>query len=157
MKKKKAPESRETLTWQLVKDLYALTDAPHSSVIENEVQRIDATTVVVRANKSHQSAQSTTKLHPVYRNGSNGPLGVPTGSIYVRLKNQKELIDYTDEFAGLGFEIEKQSIAGTGWLKHKSASLEATLQSAEHLSTLEGVALVEPQFITASSSRRSYD
>jgi hypothetical protein len=86
---------------------------------------------------------------PVYAVGKGGPLAVPTGLIFVRLKEGVRPEARRAEFANAGFRIARTLpyAPNAAWLRATRGGVEAALSRLESLSKVPGVVHAEPQML----------
>ncbi|MEM8671726.1 MAG: hypothetical protein AAGG48_29680 [Planctomycetota bacterium] len=143
--------------WTIANNLYARTDLPSESPVADEVVRIDQETAICQPSGDVEMSEKTEESQtPVYRLGDNGPVGVPTGLIFIRFDKATSLDERREQLEELGFEVANEAdTAEGGWVRHKSGSCEASLSNAARLHEVEGVRVVEPQFLLPRQSKSS--
>lgn len=119
----------------------------------NEVMRLDASTVICREPTEMEGDE--TERAPVYRHGPSGPIGVPSGLVFLRFSTGDSLGDHLEEIKACGFEIERDSSkdAAAGWVKHISGSRGESLRQVERLMKIAQVVVVEPQMLMVRQSK----
>jgi hypothetical protein len=92
---------------------------------------------------------------PVYRLGSNGPQGVPTGRVLIRFQSGVPVEGRRQELKACGFSIlETLSYAPhAAWLQALDGNIAAALNGFEELRALRDVALVDPQMLMRRMER----
>ena len=105
---------------------------------------------VCRGEVSAMSAfPSDLTVTPVYRLGSNGPQGVPSGRVFIRFRSQVSVEGQRQELEACGFFIsEPLSYAPhAAWLQSMDGNIATALNRFAKLRTLQDVVLVEPQML----------
>ena len=92
---------------------------------------------------------------PVYRLGQNGPLGVPTGRVFIRFQSSVRVSERRDELYACGFTIQETlSYAPHAvWVQSTDGKIATALNSLEKLHALRDVMLVEPQMLMRREQR----
>lgn len=143
--------------WTIVDELYARRDLPSERRLANEVQRVDQSTSIFQTcNDVAMSEETEESQTPVYRSGKDGPVGVPTGLIFIRFGTDTPLQSRRDQLKELGYEIAKgAAVTEGGWVRHNSGFCEASLSNSAKLHEIDGVCVVEPQFLMSRQSKSS--
>jgi hypothetical protein len=86
---------------------------------------------------------------PVYRLGSHGPQGVPSGRVFIRFRSQVHVEGRRQELKAWGFFIsEPLSYAPhAAWLQSLDGNIATALNGFAKLRALQDVVLVEPQML----------
>jgi hypothetical protein len=86
---------------------------------------------------------------PVYSVGSDGPLAVPTGRIFVRLDAGLTPDQRLAEFASMGLEIEEtlSYAPNAAWLRPTQGGAAEALRVLRKVEKVPGVVHVEPQML----------
>lgn len=94
---------------------------------------------------------------PVYAAGEGGPIAVPTGRVFVRLREGVKPDERRADLAGAGFEIERTLpyAPGAVWLRPIEDGVGAALNGLASLEALPDVAHVEPQMLLERAFRTS--
>lgn len=100
--------------------------------------------VIIRA----RTSESETEAMPVFRIGNTAEFAMPTGRLFVRIRNRAPLQDSREQIDKEGFRIDRINAWAphSGWLAPKGHALKHALSK---LSTMEGKldADVEPEMI----------
>jgi hypothetical protein len=93
---------------------------------------------------------------PVYSNGPDGPLAVPTGRVFVRFASGIHAAERREQFEAAGFEIDKTlSYAPNAvWLRPAAGGVARALPGLGVLGNLPGVEHVEPQLLFERGLKR---
>jgi hypothetical protein len=94
-------------------------------------------------------------LRPVYRIEPGGQPAVPTGRVFVRLREGQPASEQHDDFAQAGYVIENIPAWAphTAWLRPATGGIVAALNGIERLRSLTGVENVEPQLLRPRMAR----
>ena len=134
--------------WELVVDLYALTDLDSAELVSGEVLRIDRKIAICSANTNIERVfQTNDQVAPVYCLANNGSLGVPTGLIFIVLCDNYCLEECKEKIMVAGFLVNNQSPTGGAWLGHKSDSIHSALNCYRDLVRIEEIESAEPQIL----------
>jgi hypothetical protein len=95
------------------------------------------------------------EIVPVYSAGRDGTLAVPTGRIFVRLREGLKAEERRDQFAAAGFTITKtlSYAPAAAWLEPSGGNAEAGLSSLDALERVRDVAHVEAQVLMERATR----
>jgi hypothetical protein len=125
--------------------------------LENELMRVDPTTAVVRGQPAAVGVDvlAGTRWVGVYQLGADGPLGIPTGLIFVRFDSGSRLEEHLEQLRAAGFEVDRESaLPGAGWVRHRSGACADALRQSTRLHEVDGIVTVEPEFLMARQARR---
>ena len=91
----------------------------------------------------------------VYSLQPSGLLYVPTGRIFIRLKEDKRLQELSGALQALAFVIVDipDYAPHSGWLEHRSGEIHRALTELIRLKRLEDVENIEPQMLSSRSYR----
>jgi len=139
--------SDTSVEWTLQPDLVAVSDSQDLESSDYQIQSVDK--IQPDTNEKTLDGDQDASFHfPVYRIGEEGPLGVPTGVLYVRLVKGASLTSLESKFKNLGLVVLRTSpISTTGWLEHESSDLNIALSIIEQLDKLSEILVIEPQVI----------
>lgn len=116
----------------------------------------DGAIAIVRDDaRAHALVTPGTTLSPVYARASGGRLAVPSGLVFVRLR-QGTLAEARRaelERAGYGIDSIPAHAPQSAWLRSLSGDVAMSLGGMEALAALEGVENVEPQMIMEAARR----
>jgi hypothetical protein len=103
------------------------------------------------------AATATEDVLPVYSAGKEGPIAVPTGRVFVRLREGVRPDERRRQFADAGFEIEKilPYAPGAAWLRPAEGGVGEALDRMTVLEELPDVVHVEPQMLLERALRDS--
>jgi hypothetical protein len=95
------------------------------------------------------------EVGPVYSVGPGGPLAVPSGRVFVRLRENLQASEQRDHFAAAGFEIESTPSYAphAAWLRPAEGGVGHALRALPALERIPGVVHVEPQMLLARARR----
>jgi len=101
------------------------------------------------------AAGTGAEVGPVYSAGSNGPLAVPTGRVFVRLAEGNRAEEHRAQFTAAGFDIEQllSYAPNAAWLRPREGGVAAALGGLEKLHSLAAVTHVEPQLLMERALR----
>ena len=87
--------------------------------------------------------------------GSGGLMFVPTGRVFVRLRDDALLEAHAEAFRRLGYVITQTLpyAPNAGWLEHVNKDAAEALRGIPDLARLPGVQNVEPQLLTVRAQR----
>lgn len=130
-------------------DRAASPDALLSMVDEDEVIE------VFRGEPDEHKADRSARVGPVYALQPGGSLTVPTGRVFVRLKEGVSLDERLEEIAEAGYELERriEFAPHTGWLRPRSGEIADALTGIPRLERIAGFENVEPQMLMQRSLR----
>lgn len=96
-------------------------------------------------------------LVPVFSAGKEGPLAVPTGRVFIRLRDGVRPEQRRAELATAGFEIERTLpyAPNAAWLRPTNGGVAEALSRIGRLEALPDMAHVEPQMLLDRDFRRS--
>ncbi len=96
---------------------------------------------------------------PVYRLGTKGPQGVPSGRVFIRFQSQVPVAGKQQELNACGFSIEERlSYAPhAAWLQSQDGNIATALNGFATLRALPDVLLVEPQMLIRRVKRSPDD
>lgn len=94
-------------------------------------------------------------LGAVYTLGTDGPLAVPTGRVFIRFKEGDNAATHQGDIEKAGYTIEEIPVYAphAAWLQTKNGDKALALQSISKLRALEDVEHVEPQVLMQQVSR----
>jgi hypothetical protein len=131
-------------------DFYAVRDAaPGGAKNTVAVMRDDAyATFAVYQGRPRRGAAAKT-ARPVYSAGPEGPLAVPTGLVFVRLKENVRPGARRAQFAKAGFRIDRTLAyaPNAALLRASRGGVESALAGLEALRKVADVEHVEPQVL----------
>ena len=135
--------------WRRQTDLFAIKIDDRLATPPTVVARIPPNLVVT---PGPEQEPAETESVPVYRLGDDGPIGVPTGLVFVRRSDGASLEELHDIVEQLGFKVGKVSPRGSsGWLTHQSGgTAEALREVGALVSTFDNV---EPEFLMPRSRK----
>jgi hypothetical protein len=92
-----------------------------------------------------------TAVSAVYRAGEGGPVGVPTGQVFVRFAAGAAAEAQRQRLLEAGYEITEVPVYAphAAWLKARSGDPADALRGLGRLTALPGVEHVEPQILSA--------
>ncbi|GJL60144.1 MAG: hypothetical protein NPIRA03_30010 [Nitrospirales bacterium] len=96
-------------------------------------------------------------LTPVYRLEPNGPQGVPSGNVFIRLRSQVPVEDRQPDIEACGFCIrESLSYAPhAAWIRSQDGNIATALNGIAKLHDVHDMELVEPQMLMIRVPRSS--
>ena len=133
------------LRYQIAEDLVADATAPDP-----------AATIRPAADAPATSAEGgSADLAPVYRRGPEGDLVVPTGRVLVRFADSDDAADHEPDLRAAGYVLDHvlPYAPNTAWVRKRGNDIGEALHAMERLSSVPGVAVVEPEMIGTSSKR----
>jgi hypothetical protein len=101
------------------------------------------------------AVEAAEDVRPVYRIEPGGHPAVPTGRVFVRLREGEPANERNDDFARAGYVIENIPAWAphTAWLRPASGGIVAALNGMERLRSLTDVENVEPQLLRPRTPR----
>jgi hypothetical protein len=96
-------------------------------------------------------AAELARVTAVYRAGEGGPVGVPTGEVFVRFAAGTRAANHRSALAAAGFEIKEVPAYAphAAWVRARSHDAAEALAGLGRLAALPGVENVEPQLLSA--------
>jgi hypothetical protein len=127
----------------------AVHDLAPSDHPQGEVARPESNVAICRRDVHRANDPATPTTTAVYQVGDNGPLGAPTGTLFIRLADDAKLTDLKDALAEIGLEVLRWSpgAGNSGWIKARSGSIEEAIHRIPQLSSLKEVQVVEPEML----------
>lgn len=126
------------------------TNVPRRDIPVASFSAQGKTTTVYNLDSSSEPLPVLDEVIPVYRlQNQSGQIAIPTGKIFLRLKENVSVRSVEAELAHLGYEIE-QLVKGAphaAWLTACDGSITASLSQLETLAMLRNVENYEPQML----------
>lgn len=96
---------------------------------------------------------------PVYRLGTKGPQGVPSGRVFIRFQSQVTVEERRQELETCGFLVDEllSYAPHAAWLLSKDGNIATALNGFAKLRALRDVLLVEPQMLIRRGKRSPDD
>ena len=143
--------------YKLSPELYAVhgrrsgTPAPGADDLFN-----DGKIAVYRGAPDKAAAEAPEELGPVYTLQPGGSPAVPTGLVFIRLRDGVPIAASEAEITNAGYEIAErvEYAPNAAWLRARSGDIADALKGIERLTSIPDVENVEPQMLMASARRQ---
>ena len=95
-------------------------------------------------------------VRPVYRTVDGGELTVPTGRVFVRMREGESIAQRRTEIEAAGFKLEDvpKYAPHAGWIRPKSESIGEAVRGLDRVRVISGVEAVEPQMLSIRGWRQ---
>jgi hypothetical protein len=136
--------------------LYAVRSRGHLRVADAVLVLHDDSTSTFAVYDGRRRAKTLGEdVGPVYSAGPDGPLAVPSGRVFVRLREGLRASAQRSRFAAEGFEIESTPsyAPNAAWLRPTRGGVGHALRALAALGRVPGVEHVEPQMLLARARR----
>ena len=144
-------------TYSLKPGFYAVHNRQPGTTANGARYTFNDGTIAVFQGAPDQSGESdaSEKLSPVYSLEPGGSLAVPTGLIFIRLRDGLAIDERLEEIKRAGFEItERLAYAPNAvWLRANSNLIADALKGIDKLKEIPDVENVEPQMLMESARR----
>ena len=152
-----AGTERSSSIYELSTGFYALhgrqpgTPAPGADYLFN-----DGRIAVFQGAPDKAAAEAPEELGPVYTLQPGGSPAVPTGLVFIRLRDGVPIDGGEAEIKKAGYEIAErvEYASNAAWLRARSGNIADALKGIESLNSIPEVENVEPQMLMASARRQ---
>src|SRR5262245_38533375 len=139
----------------LLKHDYYATHRPVGDVAQDAELVFDDGAIAVFKGEPPRRRDVQSSIGPVYELGPGGSLAVPTGLVFIRLRDGIDAASRQREIEQAGFELKDivPYAPNAAWLKARSGSIADSLTGISKLTALADVESVEPQMLMKGSAR----
>ena len=139
----------------LLKHGYYATHRTNADIVTDAELVLNDGAIAVFKGEPPRNREVQSSIGPVYELGPGGSLAVPTGLVFVRLRDGIDAASRQREIEQAGFELKNvvPYAPNAAWLKARSGSIADSLTGISKLTALEDVESVEPQMLMKGSAR----
>jgi hypothetical protein len=139
----------------LLKQGYYATHRTNTDIAPDAELVLDDGAIAVFKGEPPKTREVQSSIGPVYELGPGGSLAVPTGLVFLRLREGVDAASRQREIEQAGFELKEvvPYAPNAAWLKARSGSIADSLEGITRLTALPDVESVEPQMLMKGSAR----